>query len=127
MFGGVQALRGGITEADVAAEDAGPALTRVGRWMSPAEHDAMSATGTVQEGAGGVTSVAHPADPEAFMRQASSGSRYVEFDVPSEALSPGGKAGWATIRGPNSWWANYGMALPEMPSAFNIDWLASRL
>ncbi len=111
----------------IAAEDAGPALTRVGRWMGSAEHDAMSATNTVQEGAGGVTSVAHPADPEAFMRQDSSGSRYVEFDVPADALSPGGKAGWASIRGPNSWWASYGKALPEMPSAFNIEWLASRL
>jgi RHS repeat-associated protein len=110
-----------------AAEEAGPALTRVGRWMSEAEHEAMSASRTVQEGAGGVTSVAHPADVEAFMSQAKSGTRYVEFDVPSSALSQGGKAGWASIRGPNSWFAKYGKALPEMPPAVNIEWIASRL
>jgi hypothetical protein len=82
-------------------------MTRVGRWMSADEHSTMIESGTVQEGAGGVTSVAHPADIEAFMQQAASGSRYVEFDVPEESLSQGGKAGWATIRGPNSWWARY--------------------
>jgi hypothetical protein len=95
--------------------------------MSSAEHDAMICSGRVQEGAGGVTSVAHPADMGAFGQQAASGSRYVEFDVPAESLSPGGKAGWATIRGPNSWWARYGRALPEMPTAKNIEWIASKL
>ena len=87
----------------------------------------MTASRTVQEGAGGVTSVASPADYESFMRHAASGSRYVEFDVPSESLSPGGKAGWASIRGPNSWWAKYAQALPEMPPAFNIEWILSKL
>jgi hypothetical protein len=108
------------------ATDAGGGLTRVGRWMSPAEHEAMTDTGIVQEGAGGVTNVASPAAPEAYMRQAASGSRYVEFDVPEDSLSPGGKAGWVTIRGPNSFWARGGLALPEMPPALNIEWLLTK-
>jgi len=102
-------------------------VTRVGRWMSPTEYDAMSASGTVQEGAGGVTSVANPADPEGYMQQAASGTKYADFDVPTESLSPGGKAGWATIRGPNSWFAQYGLAQSEMPAATNIEWIASKL
>jgi len=64
----------------------------------------MTDTGMVQEGAGGVTNVASPPDPEAYMRQAASGTRYAEFDVPEDSPSPGGKAGRATIRGPNSFW-----------------------
>jgi hypothetical protein len=105
---------------------AGGNLTRVGRWMSPAEHEAMTNTGVVQEGAGGVTNVASPADPTAYMQQAMSGSRYVEFDVPEDSLAQGGKIGWATIRGPNSFWARAGLALPEMPPALNIEWLLTK-
>ena len=82
---------------DAADEGASGGLTRVGRWMSPSEYDAM---GTVQEGAGGVTSVADPADPEAYMQQAASGSTYAEFDVPSETLSAAGKAGWEQFEAP---------------------------
>jgi hypothetical protein len=41
-------------------------LVRVGRWMSAAAHDAMVTTGVVQEGAGGVTSGANPADINAY-------------------------------------------------------------
>jgi hypothetical protein len=37
--------------------------------MSQAEHEAMTNTGTVQEGAGGVTNVASPADPAAYLQQ----------------------------------------------------------
>lgn len=86
----------------------------------------MTDTRVVQEGAGGVTNVASPADPAAYMQQAASGSRYVEFNVPADSLSPGGKAGWATIRGPNSFWARYGRALPEMPPATDIEWLLTK-
>lgn len=102
-------------------------LVRVGRWMSQAEYEAMIDTGIVQEGSGGVTNVAYPADPETYMRPAVSGSRYVEFDVPQETLFPGGKVGYATIRGPSSWWAKYGKALSEMPPARDIEWLLSKL
>ncbi|MHB1597232.1 MAG: TreTu family toxin [Streptosporangiaceae bacterium] len=113
-------------EAAGTTADAGGGLTRVGRWMSAGEHQAMTDTRVVQEGAGGVTDVASPADPAAYMQQAASGSRYVEFNVPADSLSPGGKAGWATIRGPNSFWARYGRALPEMPPATDIEWLLTK-
>jgi hypothetical protein len=121
LFAGGEETAGGVA-GDVAGD-----ATRVGRWMSPAEYDAMVESGTVQEGAGGVTSVVNPADPEAFMGPPPPGSTYAEFDVPSDSLSPGGKEGWSSIRGPNSWQAKYGLALREMPSASNIEWIASKL
>lgn len=55
---------------------------RVGRWMSRNEYDKMVATGYVQEGAGGVTYVARPANISAYSKQAKVGSLYVEFNVP---------------------------------------------
>lgn len=55
---------------------------KVGRWMSQAEYDAMVKSGKVQESFSGTTHVASPADPEAFGKQAKSGSLYVEFEVP---------------------------------------------
>jgi hypothetical protein len=45
-------------------------VVRVGRWMSRAEYNAMLATGTVQEGAGGNAYVAFPADPASYRSQA---------------------------------------------------------
>lgn len=59
---------------------------RVGRWMSRNEYDKMVATGYVQEGAGGVTYVARPANISAYSKQAKVGSLYVEFNVPSFSL-----------------------------------------
>jgi RHS repeat-associated protein len=115
---------GGLATSTEAAEGE---LARVGRWMSPEEHAAMVDSGVVQEGAGGVTNVAFPASVESYMQQAASGARYVEFDVASSSLSTGGKLGWATIRGPNSWWARYGLANAQMPRAFDIEWIASKL
>jgi hypothetical protein len=98
--------------------------------MSREEHDAMAATGRVQEGAGGTTYVAHPADPAAFVRQARPGAGYVEFDVPASSLSPAGQPGWAQIRGPNHWLsqriAAMGRPVPEMPPALNIEWLLTK-
>ena len=55
------------------------------------------------------------------MRQAASGIRYVEFDVPEDSLSPGGKVGWATIRDRIHSGVRAGLALPEMPSAVNVE------
>ena len=104
---------------------------RVGRWMSPAEHDAMVETGMVQEGAGGVTSVANPADINAYMRQAAPGTRYVEFNVPGDVLRQGGAPGWGIIPGPNSIFARYaasrGLPIPQFPGASEIEWVASRI
>lgn len=116
-----------------AAEDAGAAggdLTRVGRWMSPAEHEAMTETGMVQEAGGGTTYVASPADPAAYGQQAVSGSRYVEFDVPQDSLAPAGKEGWAQIPGPNSLYgrlaAMRGLPIPQFRPALNIEWLMTK-
>jgi len=106
------------------------ALTRVGRWMSPAEHMAMIETGRVQEGGGGTTYVAHPPDPAVYGRQASRGSRYLEFDVPRDSVVPAGKAGWAQIPGPDSLYgrlaAMRGLPIPHFPPAVNIEWLLSK-
>jgi len=105
-------------------------LTRVGRWMSRAEHAAMTETGMVQEGGGGTTYVAHPADFAAYGQQAAVGSRYVEFDVPRDSVAPAGKAGWAQIPGPDSLYgrlaAMRGLPVPQFPPAVNIEWLLTK-
>ena len=106
------------------------ALTRVGRWMSSSEHEAMAETGMVQEGGGGTTYVAHPADSTAYGQQAALGSRYVEFDVPRDSVVPGGKTGWAQIPGPDSLYgrleAMRGLPVPQFPPAVNIEWLLTK-
>jgi RHS repeat-associated protein len=105
-------------------------LTRVGRWMSRVEHVAMLETGMVQEGAGGTTYVADPADPAAYGKQAAMRSRYLEFDVPRDCLIPGGKTGWAQIPGPDSLYgrlaAMRGQPVPQFPPAANIEWLLTK-
>jgi RHS repeat-associated protein len=110
---------------------AGPdILARVGRWMSRAEHEGMIDTGRVQEGGGGTTYVAHPADPMAYGLQAASGSRYVEFDVPRHSVIPAGKEGWAQIPGPDSLYGRLammrGVPAPQFPPALNIEWLLTK-
>jgi RHS repeat-associated protein len=100
--------------------------TTVGRWMSEDEYQAMSDTGKVQAGSGGTsTYVAHPADSDAYRKQAAPGSIYAEFDVPCACLKPAGEPGWAQIPGPqhpiyaklNS---KRGLPPPEMPSFENL-------
>ena len=112
--------------ADMNAQE-DPDLVRVGRWMSRNEYEAMSSTGIVQEGAGGTTYVAHPADPAAYRPQAASGACYVEFDVPRECLETASKPEWAQIPGPNSLTARYrkrqGQQPPQFPQALNIQML----
>jgi RHS repeat-associated protein len=112
-------------------DNLGAALTRVGRWMSPEEHQSMLDTGMVQPGRTGVINVAHPADIQSYMRQALPGNRYVEFDIPENSLVQGGKVGWATIPGPESIFSRLnisrGLAPYEFPPALNIKWLASKL
>ncbi|MDQ2812565.1 MAG: hypothetical protein M3Z75_12015 [Actinomycetota bacterium] len=128
LLSGIASFTGGALGAGEGAGLAdAAALVRVGRWMSQVEYEAMIDTGIVQEGGGGLTYVVYPADPEAYLRPAKSGRLYVEFDVPPEVLSPGGKPSDASIRGPNSIWARYGRGLSEMPLARNIEWLASKL
>jgi hypothetical protein len=99
--------------------------------MSGREHQAMVKTGRVQEGAGGTTYVAHPADVGSYIKEARAGSRYIEFDVPESSLASAGKEGWAQIPGPNSLRgrlaAKRGDSLPQFPAAANIEWIASKL
>ncbi|MFI1920499.1 putative T7SS-secreted protein [Nocardia sp. NPDC020380] len=108
----------------------GAEVTRVGRWMNPEEHQKMVDTGFVQEGGGGTTYVANPADPAAFRRQAPPGSVYVEFDVPTSSISPAGEPGWGQIRGPNHWMsqrlATMGRPVPEMPRAHNLSLMETK-
>lgn len=99
-------------------------VARVGRWMSRSEHEAMVATGRVQESMlNGVTSVSRPGDPAAWIRQ-SGGARYVEFDVPASALHGAGSN--SKIYGPNSIFGPK-LGIAEMPSASNIVHTACRL
>lgn len=106
--------------------------TTVGRWMSAEEHSAMLATSRVQPGrVSPQVSVAHPAEVQSYMQQAPAGSRYVEFDVPSGSLVPGGKEGWATIPGPDSIFSRLavqrGLRPYDYPVVRNIRWVASRI
>jgi hypothetical protein len=98
--------------------------------MSSAEYKAMQQTGTVQEGAGGVTSVLHPPDHLLFQAQAKPGSLFVEFDVPASALKTGGKEGWSIIPGPGSVHARLaaskGAPIPQFPAAGNIAHTATK-
>jgi hypothetical protein len=99
--------------------------------MSETEYKNMVETGKVQESRSGATHVASPASPTAFDKQAKEGSIYVEFDVPTTSVKPGGKEGWAIIPGPNSLEgrnaAFRGRPVPEMPDATNIVHVASRV
>ncbi|MET3441516.1 RHS repeat-associated protein [Variovorax paradoxus] len=106
------------------------AITRVGRWMSQAEYDAMRASGKVQESLSGTTHVADPADAAAFLNQARPGSLYAEFGVPSSSLKPTNE-GWSKIIGPNSLEGRLaqrkGLPAPQMPSASGIVHSATKL
>jgi hypothetical protein len=89
--------------------------------MSPDELAKMRKTGRVQEGGGGQTRVADPANPNSY-RNAPKGDRYVEFDVPANRVLPHSK-GTGRIPGPNSPDARVPGRNPadfEMPPATNI-------
>jgi RHS repeat-associated protein len=81
-------------EAKTVAE-AGPEMVRVGRWMSQIEYEAMKRTGQLQEGAGGMTSMA-TSGPTSYVRQSAPGSVYVEFSVARNSVIQGGQADWLT-------------------------------
>ena len=97
--------------------------TRVGRWMSPNEYSKMIYSGKVQESFSGTTHVANPADINAFIKQAKSGTIYAEFDVYKGSLRQT-NIGWSKIIGPSSFEGRHYLELkiprPEMPYAFNI-------
>jgi hypothetical protein len=108
-----------------------PDLARVGRWMGRDEYDKMLTTKMVQEGAGGTSYVAYPADLTAFEAQAKPRSLYVEYDVPHSSLYPAGKEEWKQIAGPDSMYARYaarkGEPVPQFPPVSNIEWVASKI
>lgn len=69
--------------------------------MSPNELAQMKSTNRVVQGGGGQTFISTNGAPD-FKGAASSGSVYVEFDVPSSGLLQGGKEGWYKMIGPNA-------------------------
>lgn len=96
---------------------------RVGRWMSQAEYKKMLETGKVQMSAGNMTHVTNPPDPSAF-KAAKAGSVFVEFNVPTNSVVSGGKAGWGIIPGKGSLYDRYSLKSGgigySMPSVTNI-------
>src|SRR5262249_15285091 len=101
----------------------GEARETVGRWMSQEEHDAMVATGMVQQSrSGGPTNVLSPPNPAAY-KDAPSGSLYLQFNVPASSLR-GKSAGQTIIPGPNSPHSRaavkQGLPALQMPPATNI-------
>jgi hypothetical protein len=104
--------------------------SRVGRWMSQTEYNAMVDSGKVQESFSGTTHVASPADGSAFINQAKPGSLYIEFDVPTSSLKAT-NYGWSKVIGPNSLEGRLadrkGLPIPQMPTATNIIHSATKL
>ena len=104
-------------------------LIRVGRWMSRQEYDQMTATGHVEESSSGTTHVPLPADQNAYQAQATSGSLYVEFDVPRDSVKPT-QSGWAKVLGPSTLEARLaaakGQPIPQMPPAKNIQHITAK-
>ncbi|WP_139489609.1 RHS repeat domain-containing protein [Brevibacillus dissolubilis] len=115
---------GGGKKPKIKGKDFKPEMVRVGRWMGTDEYNKMLKTGKVQEGAGGHTYVAYPADEESYYKQAKVGTVYVEFDVPRDALVRSSDE-WAYMIGKDSWeakvWAKKGLPIPDMPYAENIQ------
>jgi len=102
-------------------KEAAVANKTVGRHMNPKELEKMRSTGRVQEGGGGQTRVADPANPNVY-RNPPKGDVYVEFDVPASRVIPHSK-GTGRIPGPNSPDARVPGRNPsdfEMPPATNI-------
>ncbi len=83
--------------------------------MSQAEYDKMVESGYVQKPYNADQSyVANPASYDAYYKQTSKGSVYVEFDVPTSSLRQT-KDIWATIPGPDSIYAKLAEKKGEQP------------
>jgi len=91
----------GAKVAEDAAEKGSSEWTRVGRWMNDDEYTKMKDTGLVQEGGGGLTFSA-TTGPNAYRKQTYKGNVYVEYDVPTNSLLPGGEPGWVKNIGPSA-------------------------
>ena len=101
-------------------------LIRVGRWMSVQECQKMKATNKVIESDSGTTHVAVPPNPNAFGKQAPTGSVFVAFDVPDSSVKmTNTQSGWGKILGPNTLEARLakkkGRPVPQMPEATDIQ------
>ncbi|KDE70481.1 hypothetical protein FUSO7_10625 [Fusobacterium necrophorum BFTR-2] len=84
--------------------------------MSESEYKKMLETEKVQMS---------QADINAF-KAAKKGSIYVEFDVKTKVISPGGNENWEIISGPNSirnrYYKQKGLpTIDEIPDAYNIE------
>jgi len=109
---------GAISDFDRASLAAN-STTRVGRWMSEAEHGAMMDTGRVVESRlNGVTSVSSPPNPAAWVPKGNGSPVFAEFDIPSSALRAS-DGSWGKIWGPNSIFGPK-LGITEMPTATNI-------
>lgn len=105
----------GLGRSSLAANN----TTRVGRWMSEAEHGAMLDTGRVIESRlNGVTSVSSPPNPAAWVPKGGGSPIFAEFDIPSSALRAS-DGSWGKIWGPNSIFGPK-LGITEMPPATNI-------
>ncbi|WP_439650892.1 TreTu family toxin [Polycladospora coralii] len=106
-------------------------LVTVGRWMNPKEYESMLKNGKVQQSNAGVggTYVAHPADSEAYIKQAKLGDYYVEFDVPQSSIKQT-SAEWGYSIGPKTLEAKKakikGLSIPQFPDAININHTTSK-
>ena len=94
--------------------------------MSQGEYDKMISTGKVQMSGDNKIHVANPADINAFGKEAPTESLYVEFDVPTNTISQGGKDGWGIINGPgfllDRLYKIKGLPrITEIPNATNIS------
>lgn len=76
-------------------------VTRVGRWKSSDELVQMQRSGKVVQGGGGQTFISTNGASD-FKGTASTGSVYVEFDVPTNSLLKGGKDGWFKLIVPDA-------------------------
>jgi hypothetical protein len=100
--------------------------------MSQEELQKMQKTGTVQESHTGTTHIAHPANVDAFGRQAKPGDVYVEFEVPASSVkTTNPRQGWAKILGPNTVEGRQarikGGPIPQLPAATNIRPIVSKI
>ncbi|MEV7868073.1 hypothetical protein AB0P17_18665 [Streptomyces sp. NPDC088124] len=102
--------------------DPGPGMANVGRWMSSDEYQKILKTGMVQEGAGGLTYVVSPGNPDAY-KPTYRCSIYVEFEVPESSLLPGGRPGDYKMANADTLMGRYLAkkgGTPGMPEAKNI-------
>lgn len=87
-------------DAPLVMDDCNDEWERVGRWMSPDEFSKMVATSAVQVGGGNTTFVSRPPNSNVSRGATARGNYFVEFNVPSSMLFPGGPPGSAQIPGP---------------------------